>query len=79
MSHTYKPAPVGEPSCDLEFQRIQRALNDPQPIFSLQVLHVQPVKRKAGDVVYADGVDWNPGSGEGLYRYTLGGSWAFIG
>lgn len=31
-----------------------------------------------GMVVYADGTSWNPGSGEGLYRYD-GSSWNFLG
>jgi hypothetical protein len=31
-----------------------------------------------GQLAYADGAAWNPGSGEGLYRYT-GSAWHFIG
>ena len=30
------------------------------------VSNVEPTKKRAGDVRYADGSDWNPGSGEGL-------------
>lgn len=44
-----------------------------------QILYKQPDKLKPGLVVYADGTDWNPGSGEGLYRYNLAKSWVFIG
>lgn len=44
-----------------------------------EVLHSVPAKVKPGLVVYADGTDWNPGSGEGLYRYNIAGSWVFIG
>jgi hypothetical protein len=47
--------------------------------FSLQVLYVAPAKAVAGDVVYADGVTWNPGAGEGIYRYSLGGAWVLVG
>jgi len=41
-------------------------------------LHAAPSKIKVGDVVYADGTDWNPGSGEGLYVYKSGG-WSLLG
>jgi len=34
--------------------------------------------RKRGLLAYANGTDWNPGSGEGLYRYGAG-AWVFIG
>lgn len=44
-----------------------------------QVLYKEPPKRKPGLVVYADGIEWNPGSGEGLYRYNISGNWVFIG
>lgn len=40
-------------------------------------LHEEPVKPFVGLTAYADGTDWNPGSGEGLYVYKSGG-WTFI-
>jgi len=40
------------------------------------VLHVAPSKPRTGDVRYADGSDWNPGSGEGLYTYLSSGAWS---
>ena len=36
-------------------------------------LHAPPVRPRVGDVIYADGADFDPGSGEGLYVYTSGG------
>jgi len=42
------------------------------------VLNAAPAKPRQGMVVYADGTNWNPGSGEGLYRFN-GSSWVFIG
>jgi hypothetical protein len=39
--------------------------------------HVAPDKPQNGQVVYADGTDWNPGSGRGLYFYK-GSTWTFI-
>ena len=35
-----------------------------------------PSKPRAGDVRYADGTNWNPGSGEGLYLYLSTGAWS---
>ncbi len=40
------------------------------------VSNVEPTKKRAGDVRYADGSDWNPGSGEGLYLYLSTGAWS---
>lgn len=40
----------------------------------LEVLHVEPVRLRDGMVVYADGSDWNPGSGDGFYGRE-GGAW----
>ena len=48
------------------------------PVF--QILHAAPEKVIEGMLVYADGVDWNPGSGEGLYRRNkLNSAWVFVG
>jgi len=39
-----------------------------------KVWHVAPIKPREGMLVYADGVNWNPGSGAGYYVY-YGGAW----
>ena len=44
-----------------------------------QVLHAAPAKPQPGMIVYADGTDWNPGSGEGTYQYSIAGSWVLVG
>lgn len=81
----YSPkAPPRDPAQLPEFLQqeladIARGQVDPRPVLRFQVLRAAPAKYQAGDVVYADGVTWNPGSGEGLYRRTLAGAWAFIG
>jgi hypothetical protein len=36
--------------------------------------HVAPTKPRDGDIRYADGTDWNPGNGAGLYQYQ-GTTW----
>jgi len=44
-----------------------------------EVHYVLPDKPRAGQSYYADGTQWNPGSGEGLYLYKSGGSWVLLG
>ena len=41
-------------------------------------LHVEPSKPRVGMIVYADGTDWNPGSGVGFYGHS-GSAWVFLG
>lgn len=44
----------------------------------LEPLHAEPERYRDGMVVYADGTDWDPGSGEGIYaRYAS--AWHFLG
>ena len=55
-------------------------MNNPEPFVRLQILRAEPVRYWAGMVVYADGTDWNPGSGQGLYRRNVANSaWVFVG
>lgn len=44
-----------------------------------EILHREPDNLRPGRVVYVDGTDFNPGSGEGLYRRTLANTWVFVG
>ncbi|MFN4121265.1 hypothetical protein [Acidovorax sp.] len=44
----------------------------------LQPQSVAPAKPRAGLLVEADGTNWNPGSGAGLYIYRAG-AWVFLG
>lgn len=36
------------------------------------ILAAEPARFQNGDVVYADGASWNPGSGAGLYERRSG-------
>lgn len=36
--------------------------------------HVAPTKPRDGDIRFADGTNWNPGSGQGIYAY-YGAAW----
>lgn len=66
------------PYLDDEFLKVASTMNDSLAGLR-EILYVEPPRRKPGLVVYADGTSWNPGSGEGLYRYNLAGTWVFIG
>lgn len=71
----YNPAPV-PPTPDalpsylgIELQGLAQSLAGSQPFLLLQTLNVQPPKPREGMVAKADGTNWNPGSGPGVYVY----------
>lgn len=80
----YRPRNVPTSPADLpaflsqEMLNLQKALSGPEDIRMYNVLHAPPEKTIRGMDVYADGVDWNPGSGEGRY-YFNGTVWKFLG
>lgn len=46
----------------------------------LPIHYVAPDKPRLGQIVFADGTSWNPGSGRGVYCYdTTGPTWRFLG
>lgn len=61
-----------------ELRKISEALNEVPDRMSVQELHVEPPKPRDGNIVFADGTDWNPGSGRGYYGYS-NGAWVFLG
>lgn len=44
----------------------------------LPTLNVAPEKPRDGNIAFADGTNWNPGSGAGFYGYHSGG-WQLLG
>ena len=76
---TPNPAPVSnENLSDYLFHELNR-LSD--IIFNLDVMRLEqtntvdgPAKPRDGDIRYADGVNWNPGSGQGIYAYIDDGT-----
>jgi len=59
-----------------ELKRIEDAMRGRQSfsLANLDALGVEPAKPQEYDIVAADGDNWNPGSGSGLYVY-LNGTW----
>jgi hypothetical protein len=59
-----------------ELQNISNAFVGVQAI-QLQKMAVPPARLITGMIVLADGVHWNPGSGEGFYGYD-GSKWLYL-
>ena len=76
----YEPGPLPEEVSDLgnyvvtELKRIGSIFLN-QATFRLECMHVEPTRPRKGDIRYADGTDWNPGSGEGIYFFNNAGTW----
>ena len=79
----YAPGPVPTNSADIpaylmrEFVAIQSAI-DLLASGHLDKSYAAPAKPRDGDFRYANGTNWNPGSGAGFYRYN-GSTWVFLG
>lgn len=60
-----------------EFQKIGAAV---QALAAghLDMTHVAPPKPRAGMIRLADGVNWNPGAGQGVYCF-YNGTWNKLG
>jgi hypothetical protein len=60
-----------------ELVRVSNAFTTSSQTTTLLVLTAAPAKPQIGQVIFADGTNWNPGSGRGLYYYDSGG-WVHI-
>lgn len=56
-----------------ELLRVSSEMYKPD-ILQLEVLHIEPERPQDGMLAFADGTDWNPGSGAGTYE-RRGGAW----
>lgn len=76
MSSIYVPGQVPNDIEDIptflqeEFRRISIAVHHVSA-GHLEEVHVEPNKPRTGDIRFADGTNWNPGGGRGLYYYDL--------
>ena len=70
----YEPGPLPLDEKDLgvflinELKRIGDVFLN-QALFRLETTNVAPTRPRGGDLRYADGSNWNPGSGEGIYFF----------
>ncbi len=63
-----------------ELAQVEKAQYDATDVFVYTLLTAPPDKIEPRMVVYADGVSWNPGSGEGIYRRNNANTaWVFVG
>ncbi len=46
-----------------------------QALGFLDTTHVAPEKPRQGMIRYADGTNWNPSGGEGIYFFNSSGTW----
>lgn len=78
----------GEPPRDPE--QLQRYLREEFTKISVAIAllaaghidktYAAPAKPRDGDIRYADGTTWNPGSGQGIYYYKASGpAWVLLG
>jgi hypothetical protein len=61
-----------------EFERVEQGFNEFAEALRLKELYAEPNPKRNGMIVYADGTNWNPGSGRGVYVYK-GSSWVLLG
>lgn len=79
----YSPGPVPADVAQLraylqdEFNRIAAALQLVADGYFAPT-YAPPAKPRMGMLRYADGVQWNPGSGAGLYFYNDDDVWSWI-
>ena len=64
-------------SVEREFIRLQSSY-ELSIARNVEFLDVEPPRRREGMIRGADGTNWNPGSGKGIYAY-YSGSWHFLG
>ena len=66
------PLPINQENLGLYLTTELKKLGDilfNQATFRLERTHTAPTKPRGGDIRYADGTNWDPGSGEGIYFY----------
>lgn len=74
----YTPGSVLDDLLRLELNKIAQAMETANERLTLDMLHKAPTKYRDGTIVLADGTDWNPGAGAGVYCY-YGAAWHLLG
>ena len=74
------PAEYNQAWFSEELGRINQGFIEYPTSLGLKVLYASPPRIRAGMIVYADGVTWNPGGGEGVYRRDkANAAWVLLG
>lgn len=60
-----------------ELSRLAGALQSTEFLW-LDETNVAPTRPRAGEIRFADGTNWNPGSGKGIYAYYAS-AWHLLG
>jgi len=82
-SISYSPAQVPDDNNELrrflgsELNKIQMAISA-LSLGHIDKTHVAPAKPREGDIRFADGTNWNPSGGKGIYYYD-GAAWKLLG
>ncbi len=78
--HAYTPSlpSTADRAMRDESVRLARVLREPEPFVMLEELHREPADKRTGMTCLADGTDWDPGSGAGVYTY-YGSAWNKLG
>ena len=75
---TYTPGRVPDPDVQVELEQVALELERPEPAYvTLTQWNAAPAKPVDGMIAYADGTNWDPGSGQGLYAY-YGSAWNYL-
>ena len=56
-----------------ELIRVGLSISTESQTTTIPVITSAPAKPQIGQVVFADGTNWNPNNGRGLYYYDTGG------
>lgn len=82
MSYTPNLVPAGYDADFMrrELERIRQGFVEYEASLGLKIIHAAPDRIRPGQIVYADGTDWNPGSGAGIYRRSEDNTtWVHLG
>lgn len=70
MSYDFQPTEDGKVNAQL--RQLSQLINGGFNFLRLETTYAVPAKPRNGELRYADGTSWDPGSGEGFYGYEAG-------
>jgi hypothetical protein len=74
MAEYYPTPPPGNSPAEMwmfsEFQKISQLLQQSDSVVRIDETNVAPSKPRNGDLRLADGTNWNPSGGRGIYWYN---------